>query len=185
MATSGYMAMSRGRIVTAITCAQIVGRTVAILADNRGGNRVIDLLSGAAISSDHIGDGMLNVRPTLASALIVVGGLLLEVRGGEGGTITVVQDKSTNLMLGQHDGGVTAIACAYLDGRPVAFTGGEDGIVRVWDLLDRKLLDAIAVLGPVFAIWPTSHGELVIGAGGEALAFTHANAHAQPSGDPA
>lgn len=31
-------------------------------------------------------------------------------------------------------GAVTAAACAHLDGRAVAVTGGVDGMVRVWDL---------------------------------------------------
>ncbi|MFC8721124.1 caspase family protein [Kitasatospora sp. NPDC057198] len=33
-----------------------------------------------------------------------------------------------------HTGAVEAVACAVLDGRPVAVTGGKDDTVRVWDL---------------------------------------------------
>lgn len=33
-----------------------------------------------------------------------------------------------------HEGTVTALACANLDGRTVAVSGGNDGTVRVWDL---------------------------------------------------
>ena len=72
---------------------------------------------------------------------------------------------------GQHHGQVTALACAYLDGRPVAYSGGQDGMVRVWDLLDRHLLEIIDVPGPIFAIHATAEGDLLIGADGEAMVF--------------
>ena len=61
---------------------------------------------------------------------------------------------------GQHHGQVTALACAYLDGRPVAYSGGQDGMVRVWDLLDRHLVEIIDVPGPIFAIHATAEGDL-------------------------
>ena len=44
------------------------------------------------------------------------------------------------------------------------------------------LICCIAVLGPVFAIGATNDGVLVIGAGGEALAFRHADVNIQSPG---
>ncbi len=174
------------RVVKAITCKLIAGRSVAILLANPGKSQVIDLLSGEAINAGHIGNHLLDVRLTPrhmpTSALIVVHGVLMEVSGETDGGITVRDDNSAD-HLGYHDGAVTVVACAYLNDRPIAFVGGYDGIVQVWDLLGRRLLDSIAVLGPVFAIAATNDGELVIGAGGEALAFQHASVHIQPAGD--
>jgi WD40 repeat protein len=170
-----------GRAVTAVTCEVIVGRSVAILADNHGERRAIDLLSGGVIDVGHIDDRLLTDRRRPTSALIVVDGKLVEVRCRRG-SITV-GDGDSAAHLGYHD--VTAVACAYLNDRPVAFTGGKDGIVQVWDLLGRRRLDSIAVHGPVFAIGATNDGDLVIGAGGEVLAFRHAGVNIQPPGDGA
>ena len=119
-----------------------------------------------------------------ASALIVVDGALMEVSGEVNGGISLGDGNSSD-RLGHHDGTVTAVAAAYLNDRPVAFIGGKDGTVQVWDLLGKRLVDSIAVPGPVFAIGATNDGELVIGAGGEALAFRHASTGIQPPGDAA
>lgn len=91
------------------------------------------------------------------------------------GTIVVSRGSSADRLPGQHAGAVTAVVCTYLNDRPVAFTGGQDGIVMAWDLLDRRMLDVISGFGPVFALWATSMGELFVGAGGEVIAFRHAH----------
>jgi WD40 repeat protein len=173
-----------GSAVTAIACEQIAGRPVAILASALGEKRVLDLLSGETAGVGHIEDRLLDTGPVSASALIVTQGSLMRVLGETNGTISVEHGKSTDLLPRQHDGAVTAVACTYLNDRPVAFTGGWDGIVRIWDLTDRRLLDIIAVLGPVFTIWATSHGELLIGASGEVIAFQHASLPVPSPGDP-
>jgi WD40 repeat protein len=176
------------RVVTAITCALIAGRSIAVVSYNHGENQAIDLLSGEAINVGNINWPLLAVRrvPRMpASALIVVDGALMEVSGGVNGGISLRDDDSSSDHLGHHHSTVTTVACAYLNDRPVAFTGGEDGVVQVWDLLGKRLLDSITVLGPVFAIGATNDGELVIGAGGEALAFRHASTGIQPPGDAA
>jgi WD40 repeat protein len=173
-----------GSAMTAITCNQIAGRPVAILASDSGAIQIRDLLSGEAIEPGHIDDPLLNVQPQ-ASALVVTRGSLMKVWGRADGTIVLEHDATTGLLPGQHDGAVTAIACAYLNDRPVVFTGGEDGTVRIWDLLDARLLDVIDIAGPVFAIRATNYGDLLIGADGEVIAFRHASASSRPPGDPA
>jgi WD40 repeat protein len=173
------------RVVTAITCSLIAGRSVAVLSYNHGENQAIDLLSGEPITVGHINWHLLPVRrvPRMpASALIVVDGALMEVSGEVNGGISLGDGNSSD-RLGHHDGTVTAVAAAYLNDRPVAFIGGKDGTVQVWDLLGKRLVDSIAVPGPVFAIGATNDGNLVIGAGGEALAFRHASVNIQHPGD--
>ena len=173
-----------GAAVTTVVCKQIAGRPIAIVVNDRRQRRVLNLLSGETINADQIYDPLLDVQQTAPSALIETRGSLLKVCGGRYGTITLVgQDTFLRLLPGRHDGAVTAVACAFLNDRPTAFTGGQDGTVRVWDLLDRQLLDTIDVLGPVFAIHATGSGELLIGAGGEVSAFQYTSTTVQSTRD--
>ncbi|MEV6907071.1 AAA family ATPase [Amycolatopsis sp. NPDC051071] len=45
-----------------------------------------------------------------------------------------------HLTLTGHSGGVRAVACTTVGGKPVAVTGGDEESVRVWDLTDGALL---------------------------------------------
>jgi hypothetical protein len=74
--------------------------------------------------------------------------------------------------LGHHSGCVS-IECARIDGRPTAFTGGTDGVVRVWDLLGRRMVDVIEVGGEVWHVEVVAGRTLMIGVGGELLAMDH------------
>jgi WD40 repeat protein len=173
-----------GPAVNVVNCTQISGWPIAILDGGRRTRQVIDLLSGESINGGQINDSVLNGQPTQASALIVTTASLMKVQGWPRGSITVDHGTSTDTLPGKHDGAVTAVACAYLNSRPVAFTGGQDGTVRVWDLLDRRLLDVLDVFGPVFTISASNYGELLIGAGGEVIAFQHASTPIRPQDDP-
>jgi WD40 repeat protein len=44
----------------------------------------------------------------------------------------------TRMSGAQHEGGVTALAVTTLNGRPMAITGGGEGGLVVWDLLEGK-----------------------------------------------
>ncbi|MEU5153678.1 Hsp70 family protein [Glycomyces sp. NPDC021274] len=52
-----------------------------------------------------------------------------------------VQGDLTARMESQHVGAVTQVEVAQLDGADVVLTGGEDGMVRIWDPLDGSLID--------------------------------------------
>ncbi len=99
---------------------------------------------------------------------------LVEVIGQPDGAVHLrdaAQQDIIDTLPGGHDGPVTAVTCGLLAGRPTAFTGG-DGTVRVWDLLDQRMVEVIEVPGPVFGI-SYAPGELLVGAGGEVIAFRH------------
>jgi WD40 repeat protein len=161
--------------VTRISCAEIAGHTVATLVRPMGLRHVLDLSTWTIVSTGAIDDQVLHAPPPPVSALIVGRGSLLKVTGKQDGSIRVEGHDSVSRLPGRHAGAVTAVACAYLNGRPAAFTGGQDGAVMVWDLLDRRLLDVIAGFGPVFALWADNDGEFLVGAGGEVAAFRQAS----------
>jgi WD40 repeat protein len=170
--------------VTAITCDQIAGHPVALVTIGGRTSMILDLDTGQWVKTGTISDRLMVGGPKPPSALILISGSLARVVGGEDGTITVQDDTSTQSLPGKHDGPVTAVACQHLADRPLAFTGGHDGKVRVWDLAARQLLDVIDVTGPVFAIEATGDGDLLVGAGGGAISFQHANFVPGRSGAP-
>jgi WD40 repeat protein len=77
-----------------------------------------------------------------------------------------VWDLATGTQLQQlsgHPGGVSALAVATLDGRPIVITGGGDSTVRAWDLSNGNLL-LVAGLGA--RVWGLTFGAstlLVVG----------------------
>jgi WD40 repeat protein len=101
-------------------------------------------------------------RPT--STDIVWDGELVEVTV-EADTV-MVGDR----VLGPHPG-VRVVHCAYVDDQPTAFTGGSDGTVRVWDLAANTEVASLHIGRPVWSVRTTTDGWLLIGAGGELLAF--------------
>jgi len=98
------------------------------------------------------------------STHIVRAGELIEVVI-EAGTVT-----AAGAALGAHPGG-KVVHCAYVDNRPTAFTGGEDGEVRVWDLAADKQTGTIHIGRPVWRITTVAGRWLLVGAGGELVAF--------------
>jgi len=170
--------------VTAITCDQIAGHAVALVTIGGRTSMILDLRTGQWVKTGTISDRLIVGRPKPLSDLILISGSLVRVADGEDGTVTVQDDTTTQSLPGKHDGPVTAVACQHLADQPLAFTGGQDGKVRVWDLAARQLLDVIDVTGPVFAIEATRDGDLLVGAAGEAIAFQHANFLPSRSGPP-
>ncbi|MFC8660590.1 hypothetical protein, partial [Streptomyces sp. NPDC057199] len=59
---------------------------------------------------------------------------------------------------------VWAVACAVVDGRPVAATGSDDDTVRVWDLL-RGTCEILSMPESVGGVAFSTSGDLVIGFG--------------------
>lgn len=61
-----------------------------------------------------------------------------------------------------HNNWVRAVACAEVDGIPVAVTGGDDETARVWDLRTDMGIASIAMPGPCFpAVTPGA--DLIVG----------------------
>ena len=62
------------------------------------------------------------------------------------------------------------VACAQHHGRPVAFTGGDDRRVRMWDLTKGKLIGSWPVHGEIRSIaCESAKGILVLGVGSDVL----------------
>jgi WD40 repeat protein/carbon monoxide dehydrogenase subunit G len=164
------VSVGSGLILTAIACGQIAGQLVAVLAAEDGRALILDLRSGDVFAAASTSIPLPTARPGLVVGLIVVDGKLTELQGGTDGSVVWQRQQYPH----RHDGPVRAVACMYVHGQALAFTGGDDGTVRVWELPDMRQLDVIDVGRPVFAIEATVDGDLLVGAGGEAIAFWYA-----------
>jgi WD40 repeat protein len=177
--------VSDGPAVVDVVCDEIAGRPIAILTNGRLERQVWDLLSGEAIRIGAVDDPLHIAKQSSASALIVVDGSLVKVHIDARDIAVVTQDGSTTHLPNAHEGALTVVRCTHLNDRPVALTGGQDGRVIVWDLLNRQVQDIISGLGPVFAIEVVSDKEILIGAGGEAIAFRYEGAASGLAGSSA
>ncbi|WP_326919023.1 AAA family ATPase [Actinophytocola sp.] len=118
--------------------------------------------------------GSLAPRPKTSGHIVIEGRLMVVAVTGTGGM------RIANAGLGGDDvrdvgdhPGCQVVECAHVNGRPMAFTGGTDGAIRVWDLLDEGLTDTIEVGRPVWRIEVVDGHLLLVGAGGELIAFEH------------
>ncbi|MGA5898598.1 hypothetical protein [Streptomyces venetus] len=98
-----------------------------------------------------------------------VDGALLTVHAGTDGHLRI-GDRTT---ADGHQGAVTVIVATRLSGRPVALSGGTDGVLRVWDLKERRCVDEIALGQPIFALAPNGEGIVLVGAGERVYALQH------------
>jgi WD40 repeat protein len=77
------------------------------------------------------------------------------------------------ILPGRHDGAVTVVRVGMLDERPVVVSGGDDGTVRIWALDGDGIgePEVIPVFAPVFDVAIAVSGTVLVGAGGELIAF--------------
>jgi WD40 repeat protein len=88
---------------------------------------------------------------------------------------------STGQPIGQpltsHIDWVRSVACAELDGRPIAVTCGTDGTVRLWNLLNQKVASLLLLPTSCRAVAVSSTGTLVCGFGSDIAFLRRDNNH--------
>ncbi|MET8850031.1 ATP-binding protein [Amycolatopsis sp. NPDC004625] len=92
----------------------------------------------------------------------------------KGNRVVVSEPGWEDTVVGFHQG-LSAVHCARLAGRAVVFSGGSDGVVRIWDVERAALLDSVPVGRSVQRIFTTRGADpLLVAAGGELIAFRNA-----------
>ncbi|MET9761357.1 hypothetical protein ABZ016_20230 [Streptomyces sp. NPDC006372] len=156
-----------GTPVTGIEHIALGGAAVVMLRSPRG-CRLWDPSSGAhavRIPWDEPDRGPADPRLTTS----FVGDTLITVHAGTDGHLRI----GDRITADGHRGAVTVIVATRLSGRPVALSGGTDGVLRVWDLGERRCVDEIALGQPIFAIAPNGEGIVLVGAGERVYALQH------------
>ncbi|EOD68004.1 hypothetical protein H480_13558 [Amycolatopsis vancoresmycina DSM 44592] len=92
---------------------------------------------------------------------ILVGGRLVTVIGRANELLTLGQDDTQTEILGRHEG-LTALRCVYCWGTAVVVSGGQDGVVRFWNLASRLLLETAFVGSPVRRILLHEDGKRIL-----------------------
>ncbi len=107
-------------------------------------------------------------QPTSSAAQVGKNVVTVKRKGDE---VVAAEPGGPDRVIGVHDG-LSVVQCARLAGRPVVFSGGTDGVVRIWDLFEATQLDSISVGRPVWRIFPAPGSDyLLVAAGGELIAF--------------
>ena len=157
-----------GDPVTSIGIAQLGGIPTAVIRSDHATRLWQPGRDSVIFRAD---DGRPDVLNQPWRNAILVDGKLLIVTRSRTGALTVDGHPIADVR------NVTAINVTYLDGRPVALAGDRAGLVRIWDLVDRRTCDELNVGAPVFAIAATIDGKLAVGAGGHVYAFRHVSGH--------
>lgn len=157
--------------IVAAACTMLDGRPIALIAGESGAAvRRWDLLSGEPIEPLLTGSEPAEpwgAEPMLAVACTELDGRPVAVAGGQSAEVWVWDLVSTKPITKPMTGHltwsweatgkpglgtklyITAVTCAYLDGRPIAVTGGEDGTVRRWDLTTGQQIGSPKITGPL------------------------------------
>ncbi|MFD7610799.1 AAA family ATPase [Streptomyces sp. NPDC059828] len=138
------------RGVRVLTCADVMGRPMAVTADVDGRLLMWDLTGKLPPEELRTGLG----RSTAMACLSGEDGPLVAVADDEGTIRFCAPLDETAIPDMRHPCQVTALAFAVIGDRPYVVTGGEDGHVRLWDAVSRTLhaTSATAHDGPVYAL---------------------------------
>ncbi|WLW51536.1 hypothetical protein [Streptomyces sp. YU58] len=171
----GLAARSAPTGLYSLACTSVDGRPVAVSGRGDGVLRLWDLESGLPLTDDiaaHEGE-LGTISCTTA------GGRSLALTGYFGGAVsgrkavealpklwdlTHRQPRATPLR--GHTGWVLATALTVRGGRPFAVTGGQDSVVKLWDV-DGTCLRTLEMPAPVSCLSVAGSGELavVVGSG--------------------
>jgi WD40 repeat protein len=158
--------------VSAVACTMIGDRPVAVTGSWDSTVRIWDLTKATPIGNPLTGHSS-QVR---AVACTMIDGRPIAVTSGgdqhiigRGDCTVRIWDLTKATPIGNpltgHTSQVDVVACAQLDGQPVAVTGSWDATVRIWDLQTRQQVDQINMPIDVYALDVAPSGEIVVSVG--------------------
>jgi WD40 repeat protein len=154
--------LGEGTSVADFSVQTLAGREVVAVATADGSKRIWDPASGKIYDTGGpagwpAGEASRPDAVTGPEVQLLLPAGLVTATGSPDGTIRLAGGVSGDLRPG-HDGPVTALAAVELAGRPLVFSGGADGYVRVWDASQQRQLDVIKMPAPVSASRPPPMG---------------------------
>lgn len=119
--------------VNTVAVGTLDGRSMIVSGSSDRTVRVWDLATGAPYGSPLWGHS----APVRGVAIVDLERRPLVVSGGGWDKTIRVWDLTTGAFRGEmrgHERGITSVAAATLEGRPVAVSGDDDGMLLVWDV---------------------------------------------------
>jgi hypothetical protein len=152
-----------GDPVTSIDGTDLAGIPTTVIVSEQAIRLWQPQVPGAVVV--RVGSGTPDIRYPPWRAMAMVDGKLVLVVRSQAGTLTIDGDPIPGA------DGITALVVTQVDRRPVAVTGDQAGLVRIWDLATHEKCDELNVGEPVFGLAATNEGRLAVGAGGRVYGF--------------
>lgn len=157
--------MGHGAPVSAVAVGSVGGRAIVVSGDTHGTIHVWDTASGKRLACLRSKSGAVFAISLVVSSEVSTACVV----GDEGGAIRVwdLSDFKLVTELPNHHTTVRALAVSDSRATSLMLSGGDDGVLRVWDTETWQALDAIDTTGHILSI-DTSYvgGELVAAVGG-------------------
>ncbi|MGI8330396.1 hypothetical protein ACRYCC_10565 [Actinomadura scrupuli] len=155
------------RDLTGVTTATVEDRPIIIAPHDGEGLACWDLATGTRLVNIEVPAPLNSVLATISSGSAPF--VLIAGESSDGAWVVDLAAQRRSDPPLAHPGGVLALACSQIGGRPTVFSGARDGTVAIFDLLSRERLEQLHFPGRINGLAVNDNGLLAVACGQEII----------------